>query len=276
MIGLLLALQVQGAWIVTPPTVTVGDTVWIIRRVTTRANVQARIEPLVDDDAILQLSDPRASFAEGILGIQYTVAAFLPGTLAVAMPDAELLFPDGRSEFVAGDTAWIVVTSVLTDSTATPRAVLGPIASTERRLWPLFLFVSVVGGSTVAWGVLRRRGPPMGQGVLDEEHEVPDPPVDRWIAAGEGRAAATYVTDRVRRALATLVPDVTRHLDTEAVVAVLERDRPDLLVSDIALLLSDLDRARFAPASSDAFVEVVDRSEALLQVLHATAAEGSP
>lgn len=268
MITLLLALQVQSAWTVAPPTVTVGDTVRISRRVVSDADVQARIEPLTDDALIVQLSDPLAAFAEGTLRIQYTVAAFAPGTLAVAMPDAELLFPDGRSELVPGDTAWIIVESVLTDSASAPRAVVGPIDRSERRMWPLvtLLFVSV--GSTVVWGVLRRRQGRSDRVEDDVGDETPSPPIDRWIAAGEGRAATAYVTHRLREALATVVPAATRQLDTEAVLDVLARERPDLPVGEIESVLRGLDRARFAPAASDEFVDVIDRAERVYRDLY--------
>lgn len=261
MITLLLALQVQSAWTVTPQMVTVGDTVRISRRVTSDADVQARIEPLADDAIIVQLSDPRASFAEGTLGIQYTVAAFAPGTLAVAMPDVELLFPDGRSELVPGDTAWIIVESVLTDSASAPRAIIGPIDRSERRVWPLVTLVFGVVGMTVAWGVLRRRQHPPDRVEDDAGDETPSPPVDRWIAAGEGRAATAYVTHRLRAALATLVPAATRQLDTDTVVEVLIREGPDLPIKEIESVLRELDRARFAPAVVDEFADVIDQAE---------------
>ena len=270
MITLLLALQVQSAWAVSPPTVTVGDTVRISRRVVTDADVQTRIEPLADDAAILQLSDPRAAFAEGTLGIQYTVAAFAPGTLAVAMPDVELLYPDGRSELVPGDTAWVVVTSVLTDSASAPRAIVGPIDRSERRVWPIATLLFVVVGATVMWGAVRRgrRGPDRVED--DAVGAPPFPPIDRWIAAGEGRAATAHVTQKLRDMLATLVPAAARPLDTEAVLEVLERVRPDLPVIEIEAVLRGLDRARFAPALIDEFVDVIDRAERLTHGLQET------
>ncbi len=268
MIKLLLALQIQSVWTVAPQTVTVGDTVRISRRVVSDVDVQARIEPLADDAVIVQLSDPRAAFAEGTLGIQYTVAAFAPGTLAVAMPDAELLFPDGRTELVPGDTAWIVVESVLTDSASAPRAVVGPIDRSERRAWPLVILLFGAVGSTVVWGMLRRRQGRPDRIEDDVGDEMPNPPVDRWIAAGEGRSATTYVTHRLREALAKLVPAATHQLDTEAVLDVLARERPDLPVGEIESVLRGLDRARFAPAVIDEFVDVIDRAERVYRDLY--------
>ncbi|MEE8135391.1 MAG: hypothetical protein V3T56_10050 [Gemmatimonadales bacterium] len=268
MIKLLLALQIQSVWTVAPQTVTVGDTVRISRRVVSDVDVQARIEPLADDAVIVQLSDPRAAFAEGTLGIQYTVAAFAPGTLAVAMPDAELLFPDGRTELVPGDTAWIVVESVLTDSASAPRAVVGPIDRSERRVWPLVTLLFGAVGSTVVWGMLRRRQGRPDRIEDDVGDEMPNPPVDRWIAAGEGRSATTYVTHRLREALAELVPAATHQLDTEAVLDVLARERPDLPVGEIESVLRELDRARFAPAVIDEFVDVIDRAERVYRDLY--------
>ena len=271
MITLLLALQVQSAWTVAPVAATVGDTVRISRRVVSDADVQARIQPLADDAVIVQLSDPRAAFAEGTLGIQYTVAAFAPGTLAVAMPDAELLFPDGRTELVPGDTAWIIVESVLTDSASTPRAVMGPIDRSERRLWPLAALLFGAVGSTVVWGALRRRQGRPDRVEDDVGDETLSPPVDRWIATGEGRAATAYITHRLREVLATLVPAATRQLDTEAVLDVLARERPDLPVGQIESVLCGLDRARFAPAAIDEFVDVIDRAGRVYRDLYEAA-----
>lgn len=103
---------------------------------------------------------------------------------------------------------------------------------------------------------------------------MPTPPIDRWIAAGEGRAAAAYATDRVRELLVALVPQADRQLDTQTVIEVIAREGPDLPLPSIEAVLRDLDRARFAPASAGEFADVVDRAEQLFRDLCEVPGEG--
>jgi hypothetical protein len=49
---------------------------------------------------------------------------------------------------------------------------------------------------------------------------------------------------------------------------VLARERPDLPVGEIESVLRGLDRARFAPAAIDEFVDVIDRAERVYRELY--------
>ncbi|NIM48317.1 MAG: hypothetical protein GTN62_01595 [Gemmatimonadales bacterium] len=270
----LLVLLQTSTWAVSPDRVTVGDTVRLVRRITTAPDVQARLQPLVASVAVEPLSAPRAAWAEGTLTILYTVALFDSGRQAVAMPPSELLYPDGRVETLAGDTAWVNVVSVLPvqDTLPSPMPSLEPIARELTRTAPLVGLVLAVIGATVVWGFARRRTRPR-PGAADEEVEAVGPAVDRWVSAGESRAVAAVTADRLRERVAALLPDAGRHLDTEECVEVLRRVDPGWPVRELTDILRALERARFSPAVPSDVLEVVDQADNLMERLVAPAVE---
>ena len=119
--GLLLAVQVAGAWTVTPAVPTVGDTVIFTRAIP--GATAARVRPLAGTAVLEVLTEPVAVSARGGVLLRYAVALFTAGTHAVAMPDADVLRPDGVAETLPGDTARVVIASVLPpeDSLPVPR-----------------------------------------------------------------------------------------------------------------------------------------------------------
>lgn len=270
---LLAALQASG-WVVSPQTATVGDTVWLTRRLAMPAGIEAQVSPLGDAANVESLVPPKWWYTEGTLVVQYTVALFATGTQAVAIPDAELLYPDGRVEALVGDTAWVNVVSVLPEgSPPHPAPSLAPIVRTRTRPQPV---VGLVGGVAVAlllWGLARRRTrsrPAPDQVVLDH----PEPPVDRWLAAGETRAVAAVTADRLRHHIAQRLDSAGRHLDTEECIAALESADDDLPVRALAQVLRSLERASFAPAAPLDVVEAVTRAEELGEALKEVGEDG--
>lgn len=93
------------------------------------------------------------------------------------------------------------------------------------------------------------------------------PPVERWIAAGEARAVAAVVADRLRNRIAELAPEADRALSAEECIGVLERRRPDWPLRDLSDALRALERARFAPAVPGDVAALVRQVGALLQAL---------
>lgn len=265
MTALLLALTLQGGgWVAAPAAVTVGDTVRLERRLMLPAAVEARLESLSATTVVEPLTRPRWWYAEGTLVMQYTVALFAPGEQPVAMPAAELLYPDGRVETVAADTAWVMVHSVLpAGPLPDPAPSAAPIARRRVRDYPLIALVAGVVALAIVWGVLRRRTAPR---VARHRPPVerPDPPIDRWMSAGESRAVVAATADRLRRRIAQRLPRAGRHLDTEGLIRVLAAEGGDLPVRELTQLLRALDRASFAPAVPADVVETVTRVEELM------------
>ena len=258
---LLLALQLP-TWAVTPVPATVGDTVRLVRRVRTAPDVQARLRSLDASALIEPLAAPRAAYAEGALTILYTVALFAPGEHAVAMPDAELLYPDGRVETLLGDTAMVSVAAVLPAGDPLPPALpaRAPLQRRLRRSLPLVGLVLGVLALGLAWAAWRRRTQP--RPARRPASEVrPDPPVGNWMEAGEPRAVAAVTADRLRARIAAVAPEAGRHLDTEECLDVLEASDHPLPMRELTEVLRSLERARFSPAVPSDVVELVERAE---------------
>ena len=74
---------------------------------------------------------------------------------------------------------------------------------------------------------------------------------------------AAFAADRFRAALMRAAPEAERSLDTEQVIALLERSRSDWPLRDVADVLRTLNRACFAPAVPADVLEVVERAERL-------------
>lgn len=267
MTGLLALLQ-AAVWTVAPAAPTVGDTIRLVRHVTAPPGVEARVPPLEATEVIVPLAPPAVGAAEGTLTIVYTVAAFAPGTHTLTPPAVEMLLPDGRVERLDGGRAVVPVRAVLPRGTErpAPRPSLGPVARHPRAAGPLVGLLGAALGGVALWGVgrrrTRRRRPP-----LEASELAPAVPIDRWVAAGEPRAVAAVTSERVRSALAQLVPAVGVHLAAEDCLVVLRRERPDWPLGELADLLRSLERARFAPAVPSDVMTVVDRAELLLESL---------
>ena len=89
---------------------------------------------------------------------------------------------------------------------------------------------------------------------------MPDPPLERWIHAGERRAVLAAATGTIRDAVATRVPAAHVGLETEACIAALADAEAMQDTPALAFLLRDLDEARFAPEGSDAVGELFRRA----------------
>jgi hypothetical protein len=263
-----VAVLQLSTWVVSPAYVTVGDTVRLVRRISAAPDVQARLRPLSATPALEPLTQPRAAYAEGDLTMLYSVALFEPGRHVIAMPPAELLYPDGRVETIPGDTAWIEVASVIPaeDTLPTPWAAADPLVRNPSRVIPLLVLFGLVLGAAAAWGVARRRTRPRpGPGGVDVE--LAEPPLERWVTAGESRAVAAVTADRLREHIAQLIPQAGRHLDTEECLRVLNDEVPEWPLRETGEVLRALERARFAPAVPSDVVEVVEQADRLKERL---------
>lgn len=277
MIAALLAMQAAAGWAVSPSGATVGDTVRLIRRVAVPLGAEVRVAPLASQRTLEPLGEPTVRRGEGAADLTYRVALFEPGRQAVAMPDIELMMLDGRVETVFGDTAWVEVHSVLPagDSLPPPAASRGPLARSVVRWWPLGTLLGLTLTITGVWGWWRRRVAPRPAHGWSTAEPAPAP-LQRWMTAGELRAVAASVADRVREAIAERVPAAGRHLDTESCLAVLERERPEWPLRDLGGVLRELERARFAPAVPGDAALLVDEAEGVLRALDVGITEGEP
>jgi hypothetical protein len=237
----LLLCSAQGsAWTVTPPEVTIGDTVHLTRQVIAAPGVVPRVPPIGSSATLEPLDSPIIGYAEGRVFVRFTLAFFEPGMHAVVMPDVELSYPDGHVEHVSGDTAWVSVRSVLpADSAVAARPSLGPLARRQHRAWITAVLATLV---VIAMGL--------------------------W-----GYARVPAVTDVVRSRIEHGLPQAGRQLSTAECLEAIESERPDWPIRALRDVLHSLDRAQFAPAVPSDVVELAARADELLRSLPARPAE---
>jgi hypothetical protein len=265
---LLLLFQSPSSWTVAPLGVTVGDTIRLTRRVGATPDVRARLQPLGQAGALEALAPPQWFYSEGDLSILYVVSLFEPGRHDIPMPDVELVYADGRAETLAGDTAWIEVLSLLPseDSAVAPMPSRGPIARPPTSLLPALALVAAALLGTLIWALIRWR--PVRRPTPQRANSVrADPPIERWVAAGEPRAVAAVAADRLRRAIAEWLPEAGRHLHTEECIRIVLAQRQGDVGRQVADVLRTLERARFSPAASADVLDVVDSAEAVIAAL---------
>ncbi len=265
MISFAVVLAAQASvWSVSPSAPTVGDTVRLTRLITAGLGVESQVDQLKIAPTIQLLAEPTVGYSEGSVVVSYILAFFEPGSWTIAMPDVELVTPDGAVEHVLGDTAHVIVRSVLptADSLYDPKPSLGPLVQPSERPQALAFAVLMTLGAIVTWLILRRRSssrPTFGSAVT----ETAEAPLLEWARAGESRAVVAAAADRLRYRIADLLPDAGRELTTEECVGIAESLRPDWPVREISETLSALDRARFAAAIPGEVLELAERAQLL-------------
>jgi hypothetical protein len=263
------ALALMQAWTVTPPEPTIGDTVTIEREIAVAdPAARLRLVPIEASDLMEPLMAPEAAGGTGGFVARYVVALFEPGDHAIAMPDLELVFPDGRVETRIGGEARVTVVSVLPaeDSLPPARPSREPIPQSAIRSYPAVLLVAGVLMLTVGWGVMRRRGRERpawkvaGQGGDDV-------PVARWIAAGELRAVATVTMSGIRERVGHYVPVAGPSLDLESWLRTVEAHRPNWPLRELSSVMRALERASYAPAIPSDVIMLADEAQVIGQAI---------
>ncbi|HEX9729478.1 MAG TPA: hypothetical protein VGA37_13305 [Gemmatimonadales bacterium] len=255
-----LLVAQQATWSVAPVVATVGDTIVIERTLPAAAGWSGRTRPLEASDLLEPLGPPEIAARVGALVVRFRVAVFTPGRHPIGMPSVELLGPDGSVETVFGDTAVIDVVSVIPAAEAEPdpRFSRAPIPRAVRRIEPLAGLLAVVIGAMALWGFARRRVAPRPR-ALDDGGDVVEPPLERWLAAGEARAVASVAVDRLRGAIERAVPQAGRTLGLDPCLAVVADARPEWPLRELEEVLRALERARFAPLVPDDAVALTER-----------------
>lgn len=260
----------QGAqtWSIAPARPTVGDTVILSRLLPGPPGVRARPQPLGPSSLLEPLGDPKVERAGSTLVLSYPVALFEAGQLELPMPPVELLYSDGTAELILGDTARILVASVLPELDSLPdaRPSLGPVLREVKQPWPAVWLGLAALGAGGLWGWLRRRGRRPLSGA-EPAPVATSPPLERWAAAGEVRAVATVVYHELRQTMAQLEPRLNPGADEAELLLQVRDFRPEWPADEIAGLLRELERARFSPAVGYDVLELAERSGILCREL---------
>jgi hypothetical protein len=263
-----LAAAQAGPWIVSPPSPTVGDTVWLARQVTTPAGWRVRAGKLEATDAIGSLGDAAVLRAPDAWVIRYPVVVWVTGTHTITLPPLWRLAPDGRADSLPGGTVRVEVRSVIPDSVKQPepRSAIAPLRPGRRTPIALLLAMAASAlllGAAIIW---RRRSSRTVAHALQVplEGEVPD---GRWLAAGEPKAVAARAVGQLRTAIARAHPRATTALGTAECLAVLEHELSDIPLRQVADVLTQLERVAFASAHGADVAALAKRARALAQEL---------
>ena len=275
-LAIVLLMTQTSVWTVSPSVASVGDTVRVTRRVSAGPEVRSTVLSLEPSEAFTPLSAPIVAYSEGDIVIRYQLAFFETGELAVAMPDIEIGYPDGRTSVVAGETAVVHVRSVLPadDNLPPPQPSLGPISRVQRSLTPAISMVGVILIFLAAWALWRRRTlpRPTWSGSTDQTVEIP---LQQWMMAGETKAVVAAVSDRLRNAIEDLLPAAGRQLSTQEFFELVTANRPDWPGREIEDTLRSLDRALYAPAVPSDLALLVDQVDDLVKSIREDSAEES-
>jgi len=195
MIPLLLVFVLQGGL------PTVGDTVWVERRVVAGPNVLIRPQVWDLGSVGRQLGPAVQQRTGSALVIRYPLVFWYPGRHALRMPGPVVISREGRSDTLLSSAVTVQVGSVLPADRARealePRPASAPVALAERSLRPLLIALGLVLSSIAGLAVYRRR---RGKSVARPNVEVARPAPDRlaqWTDAGEYHAALDHWEHRL-------------------------------------------------------------------------------
>jgi hypothetical protein len=245
---------------------TVGDTIWLERRVEAPAGAEVRAAPWTPSGSIELLGRAVVQRDGGTVVVRYPAVAWTPGTHDISVPGPVLVRSDGRTDSLPPQTFQIEVRSVLPpgspDSILEIQPGAGPVLRPVSSYWPLVGAVGIT--ALLVWLLTRwwrRAGPPLGQPAPPDA--ATPAPVERWVASGEGRAVAAAAVEHLRRAIARRLPEAHTGLDLERCLTVLAERVPAWPHAELGELLRALDMARFAPRTSADAEELYGRALAL-------------
>jgi len=269
MIGLLAVLVIQTR------APTVGDTIWVVRRVAVPAGhaVRAGTWDLTGDVELL--GRPRITTANGAALVEWPLVVWTAGSHTVSVPGPLVLAADGSVDSLPPADTTLNVASVLPRNAPVTSLQPQPQAGiVHRRTVNWLPLLALGGGALVLLAPLhwwwRRRGP---RARAPEATPVPTPPLVRWAEAGETRTVLAAAAARLRGAVAAKLGEAGDGLSTPALVARLE-GHPELPSGEIAGMLQALDDARFAGATPTHAAELYERASGL--ATRVIAGEGAP
>ncbi|MEO8635172.1 MAG: hypothetical protein ABI587_07835 [Gemmatimonadales bacterium] len=247
---------------------TVGDTIWIERTVTLPAGADVRPGEWLPEGDIGLLGRPIVQRAGGEATIRYPAVAWRTGTHTVVVPGPVIVLPDGRTDSLPPESRTLQVLSVLPADTAPERLAVQPEAGlVSQRItepWPLvaFLLLATLLFLPIRWW-WRRRGPPMPAMVPSAGPTAL--PLDAWSEAGESRAVAAIAHRVLRLAMLGQLPGVPAGLVDSRLVRIMEEQRPQWPVPELATVLRALEVAQFSETGQGESLALATRAMDLAQ-----------
>ena len=248
MIALLLAAQAMLP--------SVGDTIWIRRTVPAPAGWTIRAPDWGADETIEQLGRAHIVRRGDSAEVAWPLVAWVPGEHLATIPGPVLVQPNGLEDSLPAAPVTIVVRSVLpsvpSDSSLKPQPVAPVVPTTERSLIPLVLALGLAALvlAPLHWW-WQRRGPTLP--VEIPSAPPAEPPVSRWVEAGERRVVLDAAAERLRRAMTSRQSDAAL-AEAETALGSIENARfaeePDADAAELYRRATDLERRLQAPGRS--------------------------
>lgn len=257
-LALLVLLQTQAP--------TVGDTIWLERRVQVPAGAEVRAPAWTPEDGIALLGRPVMRSEGGATVIAWPAVAWTAGRHTVNLPGPVVIRADGTTDSLPSEAQTITIASVLPDSTPIekipPQPEAGIVMERVTSPWPvvLALLVAAVLFLPFAWW-WRRRGPPAAAVVTP----IPAPvwPLSEWSEAGEARAVAAVAARTLRTTLVRLLPGTPPGLVTSRLIRIMVEQRPGWPVEDIGKVLRELEAAQFSAVAPAQILALASEAEEL-------------
>ncbi|MEP6572451.1 MAG: hypothetical protein ABJD11_07130 [Gemmatimonadota bacterium] len=248
---------------------TVGDTIWLTRRIRIASGQNVRAGVWAPSGAVELLGRAEVTRNGNEVAIRYPAVAWEPGEHALDVPGPVVLSADGHVDSLPPEHITIRVGSVLppapAESVISAQPQAGVVRMREVSARPLLILWTLAGILVLPIALLRRRRGP--KTPVRPDHPDLAPPVESWAHSGETRAVTALAATRLREALAAGAPSALPGLDSAACLAAVSATRPDWPLDRIADMLGRLDQARFALTSSADAPALFAESDALTREL---------
>lgn len=258
MILLLLALQAK--------TPTVGDTIWLTRRVEAPPGAEVRAPAWTPEDGLSLLGRPVIHAEGGTTVIAWPAVAWTSGTREISVPGPVIIRADGVTDSLPAETQTLVIASVLPDSVPVeklpPQPEAGIVMERITSPWPVLVAVLaalLIIAPLVWWW--RRRGPTAAS--IPVAVHPPVWPLSEWSDSGEGRAVAAVAARNLRTTLVRLLPGTPPGLVTSRLIRIMREQRPAWPIAELARVLEALESVQFSAATPAAVLALASEAEEL-------------
>jgi len=256
------------AWTITPASPTVGDTIRLERTFTLPAGWRVRPGRLEASEQVEPLEDARVVASGSDWVVRYTVVAWAPGVLHVAVPPVWRLGARGEADSVPGGTAAFTVASVIPDSVRAPqpKPALTPIRAEQRGFFPLFVAL-LLSGSSLAAAIWWRRRPARALHAAPAPRAAAAISDERWLQIGEPKAVAARAAGMLRTVIARVIPEAHGGLSTAECLVVARKRRPAPQFAQLEIVLGALDTVAFGSGAPVDVATLAQRARLLAQEL---------
>jgi hypothetical protein len=248
------------------PIPTVGDTIWLERRVQTPPGAEVRAPAWTPEASIALLGRPIIRSEGETTVVAWPAVAWTAGTRTIAVPGPVVIRADGVTDSLPSENQTLVVASVLPDTVPVEKLPPQPEAGIviERITTPWPVLVSLLAATILflpfAWW-WRRRGPtaPHAPAAV----HAPVWPLSEWSEAGEGRAIAAVASRTLRTTLVRLLPGTPPGLVTSRLIRIMHEQRPNWPNGELSRVLIALESAQFDAPPPAAVLALASEAEEL-------------